>query len=241
MPVVTARWVETAPLASAGRARGEQDGGVVLGRDLRQVRLAVAPSSGASASSSGCSTGSATVGIVQPPASSRLARGLVGDDQLGLGQSRRVAHLVGLPPAVDQGRDPARLQHRHVGDDPGRAVAHRDRDPVALGDVPARRPAPAPAASPARSARRRSAARSPAITASIGAVERAEGVEQAGQGRRQVGDDRPPLRRPRPIWMRPPAPVTSASTASILAVELARHPCSPRFAFFPPPSMKARA
>ena len=124
-------------------------------------------SSGASASSSGCSTGSATVGIVQPPASSRLARRLVGDDQLGLGQrSSAVAHLVGLPPAVDQGGDPARLQHRHVGDDPGRAVAHRDGDAVALGDVPARRPAPAPAASPARSSSAKVSRSSPATTAS---------------------------------------------------------------------------
>ena len=46
-------------------------------------------------------------------------------------------HLMRFPPAVEQGRDRAGLEDRHVGDDPRRAVAHRDADAVALGD-PAR-------------------------------------------------------------------------------------------------------
>jgi hypothetical protein len=40
-----------------------------------------------------------------------------------------------LPPAVEQGGDGAGLQRRHVADDPARAVAHGDADPVALGDA----------------------------------------------------------------------------------------------------------
>ena len=61
----------------------------------------------------------------------------VAHDQGRLGQLERVAHLLGLPPAVDEGRDRAGLERRHVDHDPGRAIAHRDRHPVALLYAPA--------------------------------------------------------------------------------------------------------
>ena len=65
----------------------------------------------------------------------------VGQDQLGRGQVQRMAHLLALPPAVDQGRDRPGLERRHVGDDPARAVTHRDRYPVALDDPALDQPA----------------------------------------------------------------------------------------------------
>ena len=151
----------------------------------------------------------------RPVASSRFARGGVADDQLRLGQGQAVAHLVGLPPAVDQGRDPARLQDRHVGDDPGRAVAHRDRDPVALADPEAAGQRPGQPVGGRRSARRRSAARRRRSTASVAPWSAQKASNMPGR----VGGRLVTIARPcssRPIWIRPPAPITSASIASYL-------------------------
>ena len=111
----------------------------------------------------------------------------VGEDQLRLGQLQRMLQLFRLPPAVEQGRDRARLEHRHVGDDPGRAVAHGDADPVALADAARDQPG-ASAVRQSRRARRRSAARRRRRPPRR-AVERAKGLEEQRQGRREIGDD----------------------------------------------------
>ena len=193
--------------------------GATSGRSASSPRA----SRGASASSSGRSTGSATVGIVQPPAFSRLRAGLVGDDQLRLGEVERVAHLVGLPPAVDQGGDrrpPSAPPYRRRSR-PG-SCASRSR-PGRPWRRPSCRRAPAPAASPARRARRRSAAprrRPPPRSAPLSA-QKASNRHGRVAGR-LVTIARPSASRPMP---------DAAALADhlgqdrvIFAVELARHP-----------------
>ena len=133
---MTARCVDSAPLRLAGRARREEDRRIVLGRDFRQRTLASAPSSSASACSTGRSIGEADDVARAHRAAIRFARG--GSARISLGSVSWTACSIssGFPPAVQQGRDPARLQDSHVADDPRRAVAHRDADPVALCDAP---------------------------------------------------------------------------------------------------------
>ena len=147
-----------------------------------------------------------------------------------------MAHLVGLPPAVDQGRDPARLQRPPCRrrSRPG-SCASRSR-PGRPWRRPSSRPAPARAAVERASSSAKVSRSSPATTASIGAVERAEGVEQRRQGRRQVGDDRPALRVPADPEAARPRRSRSASTASYLRSSSLGILCSlSRFAFSPAP------
>src|SRR5690242_17816576 len=59
----------------------------------------------------------------------------IGDDELWTGEEDRMLHFLAFPPAVEQCSDAPGLQGRHVGDDPGRAVAHRNCDTVALSDA----------------------------------------------------------------------------------------------------------
>ncbi len=227
-------------LGEPGRARGEEDGGVVLGRDRGQVRLAGPREQRRERPVDRLldrqRDGRDRAAARREPLGARL----VGDDQLGLGEAERVAHLVGLPPAVDQGRDPARLQHRHVGDDPGRAVAHRDGDSVALGDVPAAGQQPRQLRRPRVQARRRSAARRrrspPRWRRGARRRRRTASAGSAANWRRSPGPC-----ASRPIWMRPAFADHLGQDRVIFAVERARHPRSLSFAFFLPPIMKARA
>ena len=135
--MVTARWVETAPgQAVEPRRTGSSRRPRARSRAGRPRRRA--PRRGASASSSGLFDRQRDGGSCSRP---RPAAPPWASATTSLAdQVERVPHLLGLPPAVDQGRDRARLDRRHVGHDPGRAVAHRDRDAVALGDfqLPAR-------------------------------------------------------------------------------------------------------
>ena len=149
-------------------------------------------------------------------------------------------HLVRLPPAVDQGGDAARLQHRHVSDDPGRAVAHGDGDAVALGDVPAAGQNPR---QPGRLLVQLGEGQ-PLFAGDDGldlAVQQAEGVEQAGQGGGEIGDDRPTLG----VAADPDPPGLAGDLGQhrvIFAVERARHPAPfSCLVFFSAPTMKARA
>ena len=114
--------------------------------------------------------------------------GGVGDDQPGLGQAERMVELGGAPPAIEQGDDRAGLERGHVGDDPARAVAHRDADAVALGDA-------------ARDEQRGEPVRpgeeigeaQPLVGRDDrldGAVEGTESVEKGRQGGREIGRDR---------------------------------------------------
>ena len=126
-------------------------------------------------------------GRLQPFRPRRIA-----DDQLRLGQGQAVPELVHLPPAIDQDGDPAGLEHRHVGDDPGRRVAHRDRHPVALGDseIGDKRPGRAVGGRVELAEGQPLAVRDHRDRRGM---ERAKGVEHGRQSRRQVGDDRTPL------------------------------------------------
>jgi hypothetical protein len=229
-------------LGEAGRARGEQDRRIVLRRDLRQVRLPARRKQWRERLRQRPLDRQRDGGNRAAAGGEARGAGLVGDDQFGLGEAEAVAHLLGLPPAVDQGGDAARLQHRHIGGDPGRAVAHRDRDPVALGDVPA---AGEDAGEPGRlgvSAAKVSRS-PPATTASTAPCRIEKASNSKGKVSGQVGDDRPALRIPAEL----DAPVRSGDLGQhlvILAVERARHSCPrpvPGFAFSSPPSMKARA
>ena len=144
-----------------------------------------------------------------------------------------MAQLVRLPPAVDQGRDPAGLQHRHVGrrSRPGSCASRSP--PGRPWRCPSRRPAPGPAGSHARSARRRSAARRRRPPRrSRRAARRRRRTAPAGSAagwRRSRGPA-----SSWPIWIRPPGPVTSASTASNLRSSSLGIPLSSPFRFFLP-------
>jgi hypothetical protein len=150
----------------------------------------------------------------------------VGDNQLRLRQGQAVSKLVGLPPSVDQGRDCARLQRGHVADDPARAIAHRDRHPVALNDA----------------ARDQRLGETRGVYVEIGEgqplvardhgfdlpVELAEDVEQHRQGRRQVGDDCASLAVLADLNLAIAGAVTAASTASnFLSSSLGMRPSAP--------------
>ena len=228
--MVTARWVDKRALGFAGRAGGEQDRRIVLGRDFGQGRVVVRvlEQAGASAVSSGCSTAMLTIGAAAADsARCRLARAASAMISAGSVSSQRMLQLVALPPAVEQGRDRARLDDRHVGDDPARAVAHGDADAVALGD-PATRPRPCASSSDnpvevgegqplvardQRFARRHRARRRCAAAPGI--------------GRREIADDRPALGR----RARSPAARRGRSAPGEdlveLAVEIARHRTPP--------------
>ena len=229
-------------LGEAGRARGEEDGGVVLGQRPRAGRASPPRRAGAPAPRRSASRPAGRRWrMPRPVASSRFARGASQITRQGSVSARPWRSSSACHQPLTRVAIAARLQHRHVGDDPGRAVAHRDRDPVALADAPAAGQRPRQPRSQRRSVRAK-VSRSPSAMTAIGVgVERAEGVEQAGQGRRQVGDDRCAPPRPRPIWMRPPGPGHLRQHRVELAVQLARHPTLP----FPfpalPPNREAAA
>ncbi len=216
-------------LGDSGRSGGEEDGGVVLGRDRGQIGLASAEQGrkrlGDRFLDRKGHRFQVEAGRLQPC----RPRG-VAQDEAGLGQSEAVAELVRLPPAVDQGCDSARLQHRHIGNDPGRAVAHRDRHPVALADSPSARKRPG---QPGRMLVQLCEGQPLAVGDHGGRrpVKHAEGVEHAGKGRRQVGDDLAPF-----LVL---GDLDSAARSGHLrqrrvelAVQLTRHPTLPfRFCF----------
>ena len=130
----------------------------------------------------------------------------------GLGEQDRMLHLVRLPPAVEQGRDAAGLEDRHVADDPRRAVAHRDADAVALAD-PARDQA---VREPVRDAVEIGEGQ-PLVARDdrfVGRVQRAEGAEECRQGSAASSSTIARPRSSRPMTSRPPGPVTRASSSS---------------------------
>ena len=222
-------------LGDAGRARGEQDGRIVLRRDLGQLAPRRAPSSGASASLDRLLDRRATT--VRDRAAARrhpLRARRVGEDQLRLGQLRaharsssachqplsRVAIAAGLE------RPPCRRRPR-----PG-SCAWRCRP-----GRPCRCRAPASARASRSTMRVELGEGQPLVAGDDrldAGVERAEGVEQHRQGRREIGDDRPALARPRRCWIRPPGPVTWASTASNFRSSSLGIPLSPLPFVFPP-------
>ena len=107
---------------------------------------------------------------------------------------------------------PPALSDRHVADDPGRAVAHRDGDAVALGDA-------------ARDQRRRRrfvemrsrsakvSRSSPATTASIAPLSAQKVSKKAGSVAGKLVTMRAPV-LVRADGQRPAGPVTAASIAS---------------------------
>ena len=146
------------------------------------------PNRGASASSIGSSTGSDTVRIVQPPASSRFARGSSAMISAGSVRPRacrissachqpliRVATPPALSTAIQETIQAGQLR-----------IAIATRSPLAM---------PAPASARARRVGMgvELGEGQPLVAGDdrlAGGIERAEGVEQHRQGRRQVGDDR---------------------------------------------------
>ena len=214
------------------------------------VASSSSPTSGRSASASRSNKGASAsvdrLGDRQRDGRDRAAAGLeqfgaafVGDDQLGLGQIQRVAHLVGLPPAVDQGRDAAGLQHRHVSDDPGRAVAHGDGDAVALGDVPASGQHP-------RQLRRLlvELGEGQPLLAGDHGLDRPFSAQKASNRPGRVAGKLATIVRPCASMAEPDPPALADDRGQhlvIFPVQVARHPAALRFAFPSPPSMKARA
>ena len=122
-------------LGVAGRARREQDRRIVVRRHNWQWR-----SAGRGPEQLGQSDLDRLFdrhGEDRPIGTFRLdpfGPGRVGDDQLRIGQGQRMLHLMRFPPAVEQGRDRAGFDDPHVGDDPRRAIAHREptRSPLAI-------------------------------------------------------------------------------------------------------------
>ena len=143
---------------------------------------------------------------------------------ISLGSVSSIACSIscGFPPAVEQGRDPARLQDRHVADDPGRAVAHGDADAVALARCRAPTSAVRERVRKCGRDRRRSAARRRRPPPRSSAFSAQKVRKKLGQRGREVGDDRPPCSS-WPMTSRPPGPVTSASILVEPPVELVRH------------------
>ncbi len=148
---------------------------------------------GASASSIVFSTGSATCSNAQPASASRCARGPSATISFGVVSARpwRISSASHQP--LTRVAIAARLQRRHIGDDPGRAVAHRNGDAIALPDAEA------------ADERLGGAGRcvvelgesQPLVGGDHGfarAVQRAEEIEHPRQRRRETGDDRAPFR-----------------------------------------------
>ncbi len=175
-------------LRIAGRSRGEEDGRVVFRRDFRQHR---ATADIRKKIREGIlhrlvdldRFDRAAVAALRDPLGARS----VGQHQPGLGKLERMLQLVGLPPAVEQCRDRPGLQRRHIADDPGRAVAHGDGHPVALGDPARDHAVREPVANLVELGEGQ-----PLVAGDdrlhIG-VERAESLEKQGQCRREIADD----------------------------------------------------
>ena len=126
-------------LGLAGRARGEQDRRVVFGRDLGQDAVLVAVVRGARpapARPARRSAGSESSRSAQR-AAIRFARGASAMISLGSVRSSACSISCASHQPLSRVAIAPALSDRHVGDDPGRAVAHRDADAVALAD-PAR-------------------------------------------------------------------------------------------------------
>ena len=158
--------------------------GSTSGRKLFSSRSC---SSSAIACSISSSIGRVRIGRSGQRPAIRLARGASAMSSLGSVRSSACSISSRFPPAVEQCRDRARLQDRHVGDDPRRAVAHRDADSVALGD-----PARGEPMSDAFGNAVELGEGQPFVARDHGfdfAVQRAECAEQVRDRRREIGDD----------------------------------------------------
>ena len=177
--------------------------------------------------------GDAEAGRLEPLRPRRVAQ-----HQAGLGQGEAVAQFLGLPPAVDQGGDSARLQRPPCRrrSRPGSCASRSP--PGRPCRLPSRRPAPAPAAVAAVVELAEGQPLAVGDDRDRRGVERAEGVEQARQGRRQVGDDL----APRLVLgeLDPAAGARHLGQHRVeLAVQLARHPTLPFRFLLPPPNREA--
>ena len=115
----------------------------------------------------------------------------VGDDQRRIREPDRMLHLMRFPPAVEQGRDAAELDDRHVGQHPGRAIAHGDADAVALAYASGDKPMREPVGNCVQLGKGEAlVARDQRL---IGRIQRTEGLEELRKRRRKVVDDWPPL------------------------------------------------
>ena len=162
-------------------------------------------------------------GMPRPVAAIRSARAASAITSLGSVSSQRVVELVRLPPAVDQGGDAARLQHRHIGEDPARAVAHGDGDAVALGDAEAADQGRREPVGVRERGRRRSAARRrppPPRTAALSTQKASKKIGSVGGRLVTIGAALLVVCR---SGSARPSPVTCGEHRVDLAVELARH------------------
>ena len=122
-------------LGLTGGAGCKEDSRIVVGRDLRQVHVFDTRCNKLEKGFRAPLIDRNRVdGTCHASPRDALSARSIGQDQLGLGQLQRMLKFVRLPPAIEQRRDRAGLHRCHVGQDPRRAVAHRNADPVSLAD-----------------------------------------------------------------------------------------------------------